>query len=257
MATLSLWQTGQRQPERRESLAALTVLEQILAVPSGTLFSALGPPRPRGPGPNGQRRVPVETMWPADPGVPSLLRDVDGEDEFLARLSHHDLLTMESDGTEQSVRVRLVLRATKSGVSRIPIAYATDQPQATAPLIRPLRHCAVRTVEYLPEHGYLVASLQFDREMARGEVILVEYEVRPAPTSTRTVRHERKLRFPVREYFSEVSFHPQAVPARCWWMFNGDEVIERGGELPIDRTHCVQLAVSNAKPGRYALHWEW
>ncbi|GAA2809286.1 XRE family transcriptional regulator [Crossiella cryophila] len=257
MATLSLWQSGQRRPERRESLAALAALEGILAVPAGTLSSALGQPRYRGPGPNGQRRVPVEAMWPADPAIPALLRDVDAEDEFLVRLSQQDLVTLGPDGSERSMLVRLVLRATRSGVSTLPIAYASDQPEHSSLLVRPLRHCSVGTVEYLPRQGYLVASLEFDRELARGEVILVEYEVLNRSASGRSVRSERKLRFPVREYFAEVSFHPEAVPARCGWTFYGDEAAERGGELPVDSAHCVRLAVSNAKPGRYSVHWEW
>ncbi|GGS29828.1 XRE family transcriptional regulator [Actinokineospora fastidiosa] len=257
VATLSLWQTGQRRPERRESLAALTALEEILAVPSGSLTSVLGPPRSRGPGPNGQRRVPVEAMWPADPQVPALLGDVDAEDEFLVRLSHHDLVTLGPDGSERSLRVRLVLKATRSGVSRLPIAFASDHPDAPRPVVRPLRHCSVRSAEYVPERGYLVASVEFDRVLARGEVIMVEYVVEHAPAPARSVRSERKLRFPVHEYFAEVSFHPDAVPARCGWTFYGDGTTTRGGELPIDSTHCVHFAASNAKPGRYSIHWEW
>ncbi|WP_059008665.1 hypothetical protein [Streptomyces specialis] len=257
VSTLSLWQTGQRRPERRESLVALAVLEDILAMPSGSLTSALGPRRLRGPGPQGQRRVPAETMWPADPQIPSLLRDVNADDEFLVRLSHHDFATLGPQRSEQSMRVRLVLRATRSGVSRFPVVLAPDDPQARRPLLRPLRHCSVRSASYFPEQGYVIASLEFDRELTRGDVIMVEYEVLYTPASARSTRFERKLAFPVHEYFAEIQFHEDAVPARCRWTFHSETEAVRGGDLSLDGAHGVQFAASQASPGRYAIHWEW
>jgi len=48
MATLSYWQSGRSRPERRDSLAAVALLEEVLELPVGTLSGSLGPPRPRG-----------------------------------------------------------------------------------------------------------------------------------------------------------------------------------------------------------------
>ncbi|GLZ42692.1 XRE family transcriptional regulator [Actinokineospora sp. NBRC 105648] len=257
VAALSHWQSGTRRPERRESLAALGPLEEVLDLPVGALTLLLGPRRSRGPGRAGQRRLPAASVWPSDPRILPLLRGVDAEDEFLVRLSQHDLLRVGADGTERSLRVRLVLRAARSGVSRLPVAYALDQPHSQGPEIRPVRHCSVDSAEYLPDLGYLVASLAFDRELARGDVIMVEYEVRCPAVEVPTTFYERKLRFPVHEYFFEVSFDPQATPTRCAWRMTDDKGATRGGELRVDQSHCAQLAVSDAGPGLYALHWEW
>ncbi|WP_113694645.1 transcriptional regulator [Amycolatopsis albispora] len=47
LATLSYWQSGRCRPERPESLAALTELEDVLDVPPGSLTRLLPPPRRR------------------------------------------------------------------------------------------------------------------------------------------------------------------------------------------------------------------
>ncbi|SHG25601.1 helix-turn-helix domain-containing protein [Streptoalloteichus hindustanus] len=257
VATLSHWQSGRRRPERPESLAALPLLEQVLALPDGALTSLVGRPRPRGLSRKGQRRLPAETVWSSEPRMPVLLRSVDFEDEYLVRLSQHNLVRIGPEGGERTVRVRLVLRATRSGVSRISVACVLDGPHHLSPLIRPLRHCSVDNTRYLPDPGYLVASVVFDRELARGESLMVEYEVLTPTPRQRTTLWENKLRFPVHEYYSEICFDPRAVPARCAWKVTDDKNVTRGGELSLDPSHCVHLAVSDASPGRYRISWQW
>lgn len=254
IATLSQWQSGKRRPERRESLRALAVLEGVLSVPAGTLTGVVGPPRARGP--QRQRRVSPEAVWPGEPQVPPLLGEVDDEDEFLMRLSHHDVLRLDADGVEVSMAVRLVLRAARTGVSRLPVVSVLDAPHPTGQWVRPVRHCAVGDVSYLPEFGSMVASLVLDRELARGDVVMVEYEIVYPPGTTRSVRVERKLRFPVHEYFVEVEFHPRAVPGRCRWLVADGTGTARGGALRLDGS-TVQFAVSGADPGIYAVRWDW
>ncbi|PWW60297.1 transcriptional regulator [Actinokineospora spheciospongiae] len=254
IATLSQWQSGKRRPERQESLRALVVLEDVLSIPAGTLTGVVGPPRLRGP--QRQRRVSPEAVWPGEPQVPPLLGEVDDEDEFLMRLSHHDVLRLGADGAEVSLAVRLVLRAARSGVSRLPVVSVLDEPHPTGQWVRPVRHCSVGEVAYLPEFGSMVASLRLDRELARGDVVMVEYEIVYPPGAPRSVRTERKLRFPVREYFVEVEFHPRAVPDRCHWLVADGGRAARGGGLRLDGT-TAQFAVSGADPGIYAVRWDW
>ncbi|WP_262414467.1 hypothetical protein [Streptomyces sp. ST1015] len=43
-ATLSSWQSGRHQPERRRSLSALAVLEDVLSLPPASLSARLAPP---------------------------------------------------------------------------------------------------------------------------------------------------------------------------------------------------------------------
>ncbi|MCP2257135.1 hypothetical protein LX15_000820 [Streptoalloteichus tenebrarius] len=257
VATLSHWQSGRRRPERPESMMALALLEEVLALPEGALTCLLGPPRPRGLSRNGQRRLPAETVWSTEPRIPALLRSVESEDEYLVRLSQHNLVRLSPQGAEQSVHVRLVLRATRSGVSRLSVVCMLDRPHPRSPELRPLRHCSVDTATYLPDEGYLVASVAFDRELARGDSLMVEYEVRHPASPHPSTYWENKLRFPVHEYYVEVAFDPRAVPSRCAWQVTGDKDVRRGGEALLDGSHCVQLALSDAAPGCYRISWEW
>ncbi|MEQ4605719.1 helix-turn-helix transcriptional regulator [Streptomyces cavourensis] len=56
--TLSHWQRGRSQPERAESLRAVSAIESILGCPAGGLLALLGPRRPRG-----RPRRPRRSAW--------------------------------------------------------------------------------------------------------------------------------------------------------------------------------------------------
>ncbi|MGW5054869.1 XRE family transcriptional regulator [Actinokineospora sp. NPDC004072] len=257
VAALSHWQSGRSRPERRESLVALGVLEQVVGVPDGALVRLLGAPRPRG-----RRRRPdlsVEAVWPNDATMPLLLRRVDaGHDRHLTRISQHDLVRVGPDRTQRMIRVRQVLRAERAGVREVIIAYALEAPSRVGPRIRPLRHCSVARSCYDAAHGRMVAALAFDRELARGEAILVEYELLCPPTSVRSTCYERKLRYPVRDLHLEVVFDRAARPARCRWEHRGGSgAAGRPEPLRLDASHSAQLTTADAAPGRYLLMWDW
>ena len=257
VAALSHWQSGRSRPERRESLAALGVLEQVVDVPEGALVGLLGAPRPRG-----RRRRPdlsVEAVWPEDTVIPKLMSRVDtGHDKHLTRVSQHDLVRVGPDRAERLVRVRQVLRAERTGIREVVLAYALDTPHHAGPRVRTLRHCTVARSVYDPVRGRLVAALAFDRELARGEAILIEYEIYCPPTTVRSSCYERKLRYPVRDLHVEVVFDRAARPSRCRWEHRtpGDSV-SRADVLRLDASHSAQLTTTDAEPGRYLVRWDW
>ncbi|MFC7612811.1 XRE family transcriptional regulator [Actinokineospora soli] len=257
VAALSHWQSGRSRPERRESLVALSVLEQVVDVPEGALLGLLGAPRPRG-----RRRrldLPVEAVWPEDNVIPKLMSRVDaGHDRHLTRLSQHDLVRVGPDRAERLVRVRQVLRAERAGMREVVLAYALDTPHRAGPRVRPLRHCSVARSVYDPARGRLVAALAFDRELSRGEAILVEYEIYCPPTTVRSSCYERKLRYPVRDLHVEVVFDRSARPARCRWEHRGHgDAVTRADALRLDSSNCAQWTTSDAAPGRYLVRWDW
>ncbi|MFC5287042.1 XRE family transcriptional regulator [Actinokineospora guangxiensis] len=260
VAALSHWQSGRSRPERRESLVALGVLEDVLAVPGGALVGLLGAPRPRG-----RRRrsdLPLEAVWPGDAAMPDLLGRVDtGHDRHLTRLSQHDLVRIGPDRTERLARVRQVLRAERAGLREVLVAYGLDTPHRAGPRLRPLRHCQVARSVYDPTRGKLVAALSFDRELARGEAILVEYEIHCPPTPTRATCYERKLRYPVRDMHVEVVFDRTARPTRCQWEHRTPtDTTTRPLRLDTSHTthsHSAQATTVDAEPGRYLLRWDW
>lgn len=257
VAALSHWQSGRSRPERRESLVALGVLEQVVGVPDGALVGLLGAPRPRGR--RKRSDLPVEAVWPGESVMPKLVNRVDaGHDRHLTRVSQHDLVRVGPDRTERLVRVRQVLRAERAGVREVLLAFGLDTPHRTGPRVRPLRHCAVARSAYDPVRGRLVAALAFDRELARGEAILVEYEIYCPPTTVRSNCYERKLRYPVRDLHLEVVFDRTARPSRCRWEHRAaGEAAAKESSVRLDASCSAQVTTVDAEPGRYLLRWDW
>lgn len=132
-------------------MAALNRLEEIVGVPPGALAALVGPRRARG------RRVYTEAPnlaelysdW--DP-IAGLLSEFDtGSDDVLVRLSQYERLKLGPDGTLRELYSRALVRAATNDVtSSIVIDQATE---GNAPLIGPLRGCALGTVRTRPEAG--------------------------------------------------------------------------------------------------------
>lgn len=258
VATLSYWQTGRSQPERRDSLVALEDLEEVLEVPTGSLSALLGPPRPRG---RWLRRVDtpgIGALWPHPGDVEAAAQEVDTRwDERLSRLSQHDRIVIDAGRGEQSSYSRQVLRADADGPDRWVVILHLDEHDRPLPLVRPLRHCRLGRTVHRPELGLLVAELLFDRPLLRGETIITEHElvnVRPLPPAT---NYERKFRFPVREFVLEVCFDPAAVPARCvqYSQLEGREEVT--ADAAVDDVCSVHGVALDFGPGRYGFRWEW
>jgi hypothetical protein len=72
LATLSYWQSGRSRPERRDSLAAVGLLEEVLEIPVGTLSASIGPPRRRGRWLSTvPDRIGLATYWPRLGAMPA------------------------------------------------------------------------------------------------------------------------------------------------------------------------------------------
>ena len=133
VATLSYWQSGRSQPGRKQSLAALPHLEELLDLDRGSLQRAVTPPRDRG------RRCPVvdlDSVWPEPPQT-RVLRSLDTRwDAELERISLHDVVTMGPDRSQVSLQVRQVLRARCDGPDRRVVMHCLEDPLAGPPEIR-------------------------------------------------------------------------------------------------------------------------
>ncbi|MGH3432157.1 MAG: XRE family transcriptional regulator, partial [Thermocrispum sp.] len=259
LATLSYWQSGRSRPERRDSLAALTLLEQVLEVPAGSLRSLLGPPRPRGrwfgKPPAGRG---MTDLWPDRVAVDDALVEVDSRwDEDLTRLSQHDLARVGPNREELSFVSRQVLRAEQDGADRWVVIMHLDEHDRALPLIRPRKHCKLGRVVSRPADGLLVTELLFERPLSRGETIITEHELinrAPYPLAT---NYERKFRLPVREFVLEVCFDPAALPARCVQYSRLEGEAERVKKAVIDDSHSTHAIALNFGPGCYGFRWDW
>jgi hypothetical protein len=258
-ATLSYWQSGRSRPERRGSLAALRVLEELLGLGAGALTVLLAPARPRGRRRPRGELGPIGAMWPSD-SVDRALRRVDTRWEAsLVRLSLHERVEMDAAGRMSRIWVRQVVRATADGPDRWTLFHHRHGPGHPLPLLQPLRGCRVGNVHADPAAELMAAELLFPRPLARGETVVTEYaliEQCPGPTSD---QHRRRFRAPVREYVLEVEFTAPSLPSRCTHLWTpdgeGTEAIER--RLDVEDRHRAVLVVQDTGPGRHAVRWEF
>ncbi|MDI5979873.1 XRE family transcriptional regulator [Amycolatopsis magusensis] len=254
-ATLSYWQSGRSQPQRRGSLAALRDLEDVLGVPGGSLSTLLGPPRPRGRRPTRVVRD-IPSYWPVPEPVAQSLEEVDPRwDARLTRLSQHDDLAVGPRREELVCRSRQVLRAEVDGPDRWVLISHIDEHDRALPILRAHRNCRVGEVVHRPEAGLLVAELVFDRPLRRGETVIIEHSLTNRPPCPLATNYERKFRLPVREYVVEISFDPLAVPGRCV-RFSYENGLLKEEAVPVAEfsVHAVALDFG---PGRYGFRWEW
>ncbi|QFZ18227.1 hypothetical protein [Saccharothrix syringae] len=259
VAALSYWQSGRSRPERRGSLRAVRHLEEVLELAPGALTGLLGEPRSRGRTRRTADAPPLEELWPDRGRVEPVLSLVD-RDEALSRMTLHIAVEVAADRGVRTVRTRQVLRAERDGADRWVTVHDLTQP-GPAPRIVPIRSCALGRVVRRERDGVVAAELLFDRVLARGETIVVEYasvvDGPPYPRGDDT--YCSQFRTPVRDYAVEVQFDPAALPAsvrRYAVKPDAPHPVEhrRMSVTPDGYTHAVAL---NFGPGMFCVAWEW
>lgn len=248
-ATLSYWQSGRSQPERRSSLAALPHLEGILGMEPGALRMVLPGPRDR------QRRCPVEDLESVWPDLPHLrvLHQLDTRwDAELDRVSVHDVLEIGPDRRQRGLTVRQLLRARTDGPDRRVVLHVHEDPDARLPEIRPLHGCTLGQVVRDEAGGVVGAELLFHAPLVRGQTVLLEYELIAVPPGPFECDYQRRLRLPVRQYLLETVFHPAALPAGCEAM-RGDDL----QPVLLDAEHRAHVVDTDGERGRTGIRWWW
>jgi hypothetical protein len=261
VGTLSHWQSGRTSPGRRDSLLAVSHLEEVLGLERGTLLDLVRPGYGRGRPVRESRMTPVGAPTGHAERVRTLMAQLDtSSDAKLIRISQHDRLRVARDRSQESLVVKQVLRATHDGPDRFVIVFWNDQVERV-PQIRALRGCSVgRTVTDLPAKAIL-AELVFARPLVRGETVVTEHEfvgVTPPPAGTRDC-YGRTLRHQVRECLIEVDFHPDARPVRCEEVFvpHHDAGVQSRRPLAIDDAGHAHAVAVGLGPGAFEVHWSW
>ncbi|WP_433217197.1 hypothetical protein ACQP00_09205 [Dactylosporangium sp. CS-047395] len=261
LTTLSHWRRGRSRPERPDSLRAVRLLEGILALPEGSLTVQLGPRRPRGrwlgrpPG-----TIEIDRLFTDGTSVTKMLGDLDRwMYHELTRLSLHDLYRVGPHREEVGLAVRQVLRANIDRVSRTVAIFASDDPAAHVTVLA-VRNCRLGRVRTEEATGLVAAEIIFDRMLAQGETVVLEYEYRSTSRQPPPTRHYyRGFAVPVVEYVMQVQFDAAAVPARCHrFERRALEAPEQGvGEAWIGSTGGAHLIASDVPPGIVGMRWEW
>jgi hypothetical protein len=250
VATLSYWQSGRSQPGRKQSLAALPHLEEVLELDRGVLRGALTPPRERG------RRCPVvdlDAVWPEPPQTRVLRRLDTRWDAELERISMHDVVTMGPDRSQEALTVRQVLRARCDGPDRRVIMHCLEDARAGVPEIRALRGCRLGTIARDIPSGIIGCELVFLEPLRRGQTVVVDYEVLSAPPRPRELRHTRRLRLPMRQYLLEVRFDAGALPSAAFHVRDGKDC----QPLELDAEHSLHVVDTDCTAGITGVRWAW
>lgn len=264
VTALSYWQSGKRQPERSESLAAVRELEVILGTHPGALLGLLKSPRPRGAAPRRPRDAKAETLrFDRDVLEPLLARigapDALQQHQQLSLLGLHDRCEIAADGGQRALTTRAVFQANADGQDRWLLVYDQDDPTAGPPQLHALRNCRVGRKEIDGQHGIIAAELLFDRTVDRGDTFLVEYSLAnvgpPYPACQN--KNWREFRRPIREYLIEIRFDSGATPDRCWRysQAGGPESAERQ-PITVDPSGGVHAVAVDFGPGVFGIEWE-
>lgn len=252
-ATLSYWRSGRSQPERAASLSALPVLEDILRLPAGSLFALL---RPRSTEPHWVRRprgsLSRRRVWPAPP---ALLAEIDAPpDGQVEMLAVNDLFLVQAETGGRLLRVRLVMRALRDAIGRTVVFYQADDMSDPAPKWASLGHCRLGRVR--TEARVTVAELIFDRRLAAGEHLIVDYEQHF--NSDRTNVYHRSFTRPCGLWTCEVKF-AGALPSRVFRFRqrHTDDDYRDVEEVWLGTDHIASTVIQDVKPGISGLRWQF
>lgn len=265
-ATLSYWQSGRSEPGRRSSLAALAHLEEVLKVPPGSLAAHLA--KPVGADQPGPVRGTLDDMLAHVSPLPEpLLRLEQRYRPMLTPVSEHHTLLVGDTCCLESRWVRQVLTADVDGADRFLVTYrladgddaseqdVPDHPRGDADIV-PLAHCYVGAVHRPPSSPWIAHELHFDRTLARGESIIIEYKQTGLGVWGADRTYEIGWRQPLREFILEVQFSPDALPSSASsWQSALDGSGESVGAVSLDSTHCFRLIRHSLPPGRYGVRW--
>lgn len=248
VATLSYWQSGRSQPERRTSLEALPHLEEILDLHPGALLTTLPSSRDRA------RRAEVvglDAVWPEPPCTGVLGRLDTRWDEELDRISVHEVLVMDANRRQETLTVRQVLRARVDGPDRRVVLHCHEDPRAGLSSIHPVQGCRLGPV-HTDRNNVVGAELVFPRPLRRGETHLLEYRLVSGDPAPFECEYQRRLRLRIRLYVLEVRFAAGAVPASCESFRDGET-----RPLQLGDDHAVHLVDTDCTVTGTGIRWAW
>ncbi|MYW89345.1 hypothetical protein G3I59_01515 [Amycolatopsis rubida] len=257
--TLSYWQSGRSLPEKPESLRAVGLLEDILALHPGCLLRLLGPGRPRGRGVRSAKPADrLHRAWGFPAFLPSLLaRLPGGVEDPVRKVDLSESLHVTADRCVQRIEVRELVEARRDE-TRTMIVAARSRPGAPPPLISRGDQCRPGTVLTLLEEGFSLTELVLAKTLGRGERLAISY-VQEYPRPAFADRHHRRIAESVARYRARFVFASGAEPLACrTWRSRTPEGATTGWiDVRPDLRRTVRLARRNATPGVHGLHWTW
>lgn len=260
LATLSYWQRGRSQPERAQSLRAVDAMETILDLPEGALRSLLGPHRPRGRAISGVQDLTVsQRVFGENSTVEQALGEAFAHfNEDVRSLAIHETLRLDERRCVRSISMNQVLRATRDGASHMAVVHGLDD-SAAEPVDVAVNCGRIGSVRLLPELRSIVVDIQFGRELAENETVVVDYEILLDRCQETSTHHEHRIRATLRQYFLHVYFHPEALPVNCFRYYREQVGAEQRHtcRMALDVSHSAHMLAARCPVGIHGMCWEW
>ncbi|MFK3677494.1 hypothetical protein ACI2IP_07165 [Microbacterium sp. NPDC090218] len=246
VATLSMWQSGARRPDKDTSFDTLRELEQLLLLDEGTLTDTLGPSRRIQP--NRHRSYATLAALPDSPLTSEPTAEL---------LERSGSLLVEIDAESRVTRTvnRTLWQAHRDGARHAVIFYGTSDADSTAPEIRGTLGCDLVDTRIDLDQQLVRATLRLSSPLRKGELALTEREsitsASSGPESEYTVVAPRRQA----EIVLHLSFDPQRLPRRCRVTVEADGT-SRSHAVPLNGVG-VTHAEFNFGPGTITLMWDW
>jgi len=254
-SSLSAWQSGRTRPARRDALAALPRLEQLLGLETGTLTTAVD----RTPVPQGALLQPeVRPPWARTAAARQLLAQLDVRPEDPTqpeRLSLRFRVHVDERGRQEAMHFSTLLRGGAATAERL-VPLARLEPLPTLPTIPLLYGATLGRMRARPSLGLVAFELLLDEPLAPGEETLVEYLL-PLPVPTRNQWIRAEIGAGLRELTLQSVFSPGHGPAQV-------RVTSQTGADGTSRSRVLegaddsyQSVLLDPEPGGHGMEWSW
>lgn len=260
VTSLSYWQQGARRPRHRESLRAVSALEEILELPRGSLLRLLAEPAPP-PGPARPAARPYRALVSVGAAVEGLLAAMElPADGGLHSVGHHERVRIGPDGELRTRESQQIVRAHRDGVDRyLAVHHGDPGCDAARVAVTAYENCRTGRVRCHQEAGVVVAELLFDARLRRGETYVFGYGVEDG-TGARSTEYVRGFSYAGGQYMLQVRFDEAALPVRCHRFARASPQAPRRGLAdltPSGGHRAVHLVEQAVRPGILGIAWDW
>ncbi|MFG3408658.1 hypothetical protein [Streptomyces sp. NPDC048142] len=260
VTSLSYWQQGVRRPRRAESLRAVRALEEVLALPDGSLLRLLRDGDALAEGDRPASRS-YRSLMEASGSVERLLAAMESPvDGGLHTVGHQERVRIGARRELAGRSSRHVVRAHRDGVDRYLAVHRGDPGcDPSRIVVRALENCRTGRVRWDPDAGVLVAELLFDTRLRSGETYLFGYGFEDG-TGGAGDEYVRGFTFGGGQYVLQVGFDEAALPVRCRRFAQASAGAARGARRDLTLTgrhRTVHLVEESVRPGLIGIDWDW
>lgn len=256
VATLSNWQSGRSLPGGEQSLGVVAALEELLGHPPDSLADLVGGPRLRG-------RTVRPTSFLGHRSSRQVFHDALRELGFSSpqQYAHervmHQLATIDSSRSVQTVDFRVLVRTLESGVCRLPAVYVLESTEPNiAPRFVPIDGCSIGRRVVWPEQRVYGVELQVDGRLDAGQVASFAYRVELSARATDMKALVYSLPRRANDVLIEVEFRGDRRPVDCE-RYQRTEAGESTTAVRLDHRDRLQVSEARYGPGTLGLRWAW